>query len=231
MSILGHVKNGVVILDAGSSLPDGTAVRVEPVERPDQPADLQAQLLEWAGKEVDLPADLARRHDHYLHPGQTHQNLPRIAESTLGCVNWRKSLCFLSLSRRPPAAALGRPLGLRDQIAAVSYVLAEVRHCTVVGSPGKVAAERIIRIPAAGSGDFDAFALLSRPVIGRPGRCPSRRYAALSYHAPQPLSDDDERRDDVKVWLDSCVCQLAQHFENQRSLFLAPLVFLGSFNV
>ena len=68
MSILGHVQNGVVVLDAGASLPDGTAVRVEPVERADQSASLQGQLLEWAGKGVDLPADLARRHDHYLHP-------------------------------------------------------------------------------------------------------------------------------------------------------------------
>jgi hypothetical protein len=28
---------------------------------------LQGQLLEWAGKGVELPTDLARRHDHYLH--------------------------------------------------------------------------------------------------------------------------------------------------------------------
>lgn len=67
MSILGHVQNGVVIFDAGVSLPDGTTVRVEPVERADQPTSLQDQLLQWAGKGVDLPPDLARRHDHYLH--------------------------------------------------------------------------------------------------------------------------------------------------------------------
>ena len=67
MSILGHVQNGVVIFDGGNSLPDGTAVRVEPIDQIDQKASLQQQLLEWAGKGVDLPADLARRHDHYLH--------------------------------------------------------------------------------------------------------------------------------------------------------------------
>jgi hypothetical protein len=67
MSILGHVQNGVVIFEGGVSLPDGTAVRVERLERADQPASLQGQLLEWAGKGVELPADLARRHDHYLH--------------------------------------------------------------------------------------------------------------------------------------------------------------------
>ncbi len=65
--LLGQVRNGVVVFEAGVSLPDGTAVRVEPVEREDQPAGLQRRLLAWAGKGVDLPADLARRHDHYLH--------------------------------------------------------------------------------------------------------------------------------------------------------------------
>jgi hypothetical protein len=65
--LLGQVQNGVVVLEGGASLPDGTAVRVEPVELLDPPNRLQSQLLAWAGKGVDLPADLARRHDHYLH--------------------------------------------------------------------------------------------------------------------------------------------------------------------
>ncbi len=64
MSLLGHVENGVVVLDGGMSLPEGTAVRVEPLPRTDQPSSLQGQLVDWAGKGVDLPADLARRHDH-----------------------------------------------------------------------------------------------------------------------------------------------------------------------
>ncbi len=67
MTILGHVQNGVVIFDGGLSLPDGTNVRVEAVEHEKEESRLQGQLLEWAGKGVDLPADLARRHDHYLH--------------------------------------------------------------------------------------------------------------------------------------------------------------------
>jgi hypothetical protein len=67
MSIRGHVQNGVVVLADGVSLPDGTAVRVESLERADQSSSLQGQLLDWAGKGVELPADLARRHDHYLH--------------------------------------------------------------------------------------------------------------------------------------------------------------------
>ena len=65
--LLGQVHNGVVVFEAGVSLPDGTSVRVEPVERADPPTSLQSRLLAWAGKGVDLPADLARRHDHYLH--------------------------------------------------------------------------------------------------------------------------------------------------------------------
>ena len=64
---MGRVKNGVVIFDGGFSLPEGTAVRVEPLKPADEATRLQGQLLEWAGKGVDLPADLARRHDHYLH--------------------------------------------------------------------------------------------------------------------------------------------------------------------
>jgi hypothetical protein len=67
MSFLGHVQNGVVVLDGAMPLPDGTRVRVEPVEPSNQTAKLDGQLLDWAGKGIDLPADLARRHDHYLH--------------------------------------------------------------------------------------------------------------------------------------------------------------------
>ncbi len=66
--LLGHVQNGVVILDGGVPLAEGTAVRVEPLESANQPTtDLQRQLLEWAGKGVELAPDLARRHDYYLH--------------------------------------------------------------------------------------------------------------------------------------------------------------------
>jgi hypothetical protein len=66
-SLLGHVQNGVVVLDNGASLPEGMAVRVEPLGPSEQTKSLTDQLLTWAGKGVDLPPDLARRHDHYLH--------------------------------------------------------------------------------------------------------------------------------------------------------------------
>lgn len=64
----GEVKNGVVVLKEGVKLSDGTEVRVEPVspderERP----RVYERLAELAGKAKDLPSDLARQHDHYLH--------------------------------------------------------------------------------------------------------------------------------------------------------------------
>jgi hypothetical protein len=66
-SYTGHVCNGVVVLDGGAALPEGLAVRVEPLQAPSQAPDLADQLLQWGGQGVDLPSDLARRHDHYLH--------------------------------------------------------------------------------------------------------------------------------------------------------------------
>lgn len=71
MTYRGKVKNGVVVLDDDAVLPDGTAVRVEPVETPgdasDESEEFVRQMLEIAGTAEGLPADLARNHDHYLH--------------------------------------------------------------------------------------------------------------------------------------------------------------------
>jgi hypothetical protein len=70
MTYQGKVSNGVVVLDEGATLPDGTIVRVEPVGQP-PPAtpggSLAERLLKLAGTVEDLPPDLARNHDHYLH--------------------------------------------------------------------------------------------------------------------------------------------------------------------
>jgi hypothetical protein len=68
MEYSGHIKNGVVVLDAAPSLPDGTRVRVVPVvgENVKQPS-LNQKLLKLAGKAKGLPRDMARNHDHYLH--------------------------------------------------------------------------------------------------------------------------------------------------------------------
>ena len=71
MKIRGKVSRGVVILDDGNVLPDGTVVRVEPLAEPDsargQSPSLAEKLCRLAGKAQGLPADLARNHDHYLH--------------------------------------------------------------------------------------------------------------------------------------------------------------------
>lgn len=71
MTYSGTVKNGVVVLEGLEGLPDGTRVRVEPVEADATPArgskTLGEALLELAGAIDDLPADFARNHDHYIH--------------------------------------------------------------------------------------------------------------------------------------------------------------------
>jgi hypothetical protein len=74
----GVVKNGVVVLGGGAELPEGTEVRVEPVDRGEGLADegptLLEQLSDVIGCAPDLPQDMAQQHDHYLHgaPKQWH---------------------------------------------------------------------------------------------------------------------------------------------------------------
>jgi hypothetical protein len=72
MSYLGQVKNGVIVLEGEMPLAEGTRVRIELIEEEPEPSLLVEQLMDWAGKGKDLPEDLARNHDHYLH-GQPRQ--------------------------------------------------------------------------------------------------------------------------------------------------------------
>ena len=67
MSFEGQVLNGVVVLDGGRQLPDGTRVEVIVREASGQKATLRDRLLRLAGTVDDLPADMARNHDHYIH--------------------------------------------------------------------------------------------------------------------------------------------------------------------
>jgi hypothetical protein len=67
MPITGHVQNGVVVLEQGTTLPEGTHVQVEPTPNAGTKADWADELLRWSGQGVNLPPDLARRHDEYLH--------------------------------------------------------------------------------------------------------------------------------------------------------------------
>ena len=63
MSLEGIVKNGVIVLENGQPLPEGT--RVEVAVQLTQP--LYQTLLDLAGTVPDLPTDMALNHDHYLY--------------------------------------------------------------------------------------------------------------------------------------------------------------------
>ena len=74
MTFQGTVQNGVIVLSGGHSLPEGTVVHIapEPVIPIQQSSkrigESLAELAEWAETQpCDLPQDLARNHDHYLH--------------------------------------------------------------------------------------------------------------------------------------------------------------------
>ncbi len=73
--LTGKVVDGVIILENGGTLPDGTIVKVEPVVAP-EPAEslneisqLRQMLLSHGGAidDPELPADLAQNLDHYLY--------------------------------------------------------------------------------------------------------------------------------------------------------------------
>lgn len=66
MSFQGHIKDGMVVFDEPIALPDGTPVRVEPL--PTAPGKTLAERFkDVIGAAVDLPEDLAKNHDEYLH--------------------------------------------------------------------------------------------------------------------------------------------------------------------
>jgi hypothetical protein len=72
MTYRGTVRKGVVILDGGVTLAEGTAVEVHAVDDarpqppPQQPTVWQS-LAELNGTVDDLPEDAARNVDHYLY--------------------------------------------------------------------------------------------------------------------------------------------------------------------
>lgn len=65
--ITGVVKNGVVVLENGSQIPEGTRVEVIVPEAAEKKRTLRDRLLNLAGTVDDLPSDMARNHDHYIH--------------------------------------------------------------------------------------------------------------------------------------------------------------------
>lgn len=64
MSLEGHIENGVVVFDQPVSLPNGTTVRVEVLAPLKTLAERFKNVI---GAGVDLPEDMAKNHDHYLH--------------------------------------------------------------------------------------------------------------------------------------------------------------------
>jgi hypothetical protein len=67
MQLEGTVQNGVVVLDNGQHLPEGTRVEVKVREEAGKELTLRERLLGLAGTVHDLPPDMARNHDHYIH--------------------------------------------------------------------------------------------------------------------------------------------------------------------
>lgn len=74
MNITATVENDNIRLPKGVHLPNGTRVIIEPVKSPADvtDSDLGERLKRFVGIADDLPSDLARNHDHYVH-GQTKQ--------------------------------------------------------------------------------------------------------------------------------------------------------------
>ena len=65
MSITTTVEAGKIVLPPGVDWPDGTVVRIEPVE--EEAPTLWETLKDFDGIANDLPIDLADNLDHYVH--------------------------------------------------------------------------------------------------------------------------------------------------------------------
>jgi hypothetical protein len=68
----GHVESGRIVVDDGTSLPEGAEVKIELVAPAEpQPSastvTLYDRLKEFDGVIKDLPSDFAENHDHYIH--------------------------------------------------------------------------------------------------------------------------------------------------------------------
>ena len=66
MSVTGTVKNGVVVLPAGTTLPEGTTVRIETVKLTGADDLFVATVERLAKPRPHLPKDYALNHGHYV---------------------------------------------------------------------------------------------------------------------------------------------------------------------
>jgi hypothetical protein len=77
MTYRGQVRNGAVILDDPTALPEGTEVSVRPLRQSNgqgkraaaakRPRTLLDVLRPFVGKAKGLPPDMSVNHDHYLY--------------------------------------------------------------------------------------------------------------------------------------------------------------------
>lgn len=67
MSYTGIIENGVVRLPSEAGWVDGTPVRIEKIEAPQDRNELTRKLRQIAAQLDGLPEDWAREHDHYIH--------------------------------------------------------------------------------------------------------------------------------------------------------------------
>lgn len=63
MGYVGKVTKGTVVLPPEADLPEGTAVRVEPIAT----ETLATRLKDVIGVVREMPSDWAENHDHYIH--------------------------------------------------------------------------------------------------------------------------------------------------------------------
>jgi hypothetical protein len=63
MSFVSKVTNGTIVIPPGIKIPEGTAVRVEPLRE----ETLAKRLKNVIGSVEGLPPDFAEHHDHYIH--------------------------------------------------------------------------------------------------------------------------------------------------------------------
>ena len=67
MILDGIVQNGMIVLNQGATLPEGTRVKVVADSPENAPRTTKELLMQFAGSMTGLPSDLAKNHDHYLH--------------------------------------------------------------------------------------------------------------------------------------------------------------------
>ena len=66
MSVIGQVKDGVVVLPPETVLPEGAAVRVETLENVPEDDPLVSAIRKLARPRPHLPKDYALNHGHFV---------------------------------------------------------------------------------------------------------------------------------------------------------------------